>query len=311
MRSGTFCVLIVWLLFLCPALSAKSEQLSRSYPLPLVEMERVLYHWFDDSGFKSGRSSLEEGKVLFEASNEKESWQVILEPRSALATEVLAQCTFKKQPRRHRVDELWSHIARYIENSDTLKKNEQEATPEKLLAKSEAVVCIDVELQTSQIGLSGFLINPDGLILSTAHDLKGVKDMTVTLQDGRKFKGQLVRTDSQRDLALIDIMSEVDAFISLSGGRSRLKEGDRLFAASCPGGARVVTHSAVIIGPPRVMNNSLLWQVNMKTLPGSSGGPVFDEETNLVAMVVGRFRGTDSVGFLVSLKTIREFLSER
>lgn len=311
MRFGTFCFLIVSLLFVCPATSNESENLRRSYPLPLVELERVLHHWFADSGFKDGRTSLMEGKVLFEASNENESWKVILKPRSALGTEVMAQCTFKDQPRGHRVDELWSYIARYIENSDTLKRNEQEAKPEKLLFKAEAVVCIAVELQSSEIGLSGFFIDPDGLILSTAHDLKGVKDMTVTLQDGRKFKGRIVRTDFQRDLVLIDIMSEVSAFISVSEGRSSLKEGDRLFSISCPGGARVTTHSAVVIGPPRVRKNSLLWQVNMETLPGSSGGPVFDEEGNLVAMVVGRFRGTDSVGFLLSLDTIREFLGER
>jgi serine protease Do len=311
MRSRTFCGLVVLLLFQCPTLTAGSEQPSRSYPLPLVEMERVIYQWFADSAIKVTRDSTNGDKVLFKASSEEASWQVVLRPRSALATEISAQCVFHKQSSRDRVDELWSYIAEYIKDTQAVGSYDHEVTPEALLVKSEAVVCIDVELKTSQIGMSGFIISPKGLILSTAHDLKGVKDMTVTLQDGRKFKGQLVRTDFQRDLALIDIMSEVDAFISLSEGRGRLKEGDRLFSVTCPDGARVTSHSAVIIGPPRVRKNLLLWQVSMKTLPGSSGGPVFDEETNLVAMVLGRFRGTDSVGFLVPLETIREFLSEQ
>lgn len=311
MRSRTFCVLVVLLLFQCPALAAKSEQPSRSYPLPLVEMERVIYQWFADSAIKVTRGSINGGKVLFKASNDEVSWQVILRPRSALATEISAQCVFNRQSRRDRVDELWSYIAEYIKDTQGGVSYDHEVIPEALLVESEAVVCIDVELKTSQIGLSGFIISPNGLILSTAHDLRGIKGITVTLRDGRKFKGKLVRTDFQRDLSLIDIMSEVDTFISFSGGRSRLKEGDRLFSVTCPDGARVTSHSAVIIGPPRVMNNSLLWQVSMKTLPGSSGGPVFDEETNLVAMVLGRFRGTDSVGFLVPLETIREFLSEQ
>jgi serine protease Do len=49
----------------------------------------------------------------------------------------------------------------------------------------------------------------------------------------------------------------------------------------------------------------------MKTLPGGSGSPVFDGEGKLVAMVKGRYRGTDIVGFLTPLDIMRQFLDER
>jgi serine protease Do len=59
------------------------------------------------------------------------------------------------------------------------------------------------------------------------------------------------------------------------------------------------------------MNNAPLLQVIMKTLPGGSGSPVFDGEGKLVAMVKGRYRGTDIVGFLTPLDIMRQFLDER
>jgi serine protease Do len=59
------------------------------------------------------------------------------------------------------------------------------------------------------------------------------------------------------------------------------------------------------------MNNAPLLQVVMKTLPGGSGSPVFDREGSLVAMVKGRYRGTDIVGFLTPLEIMRQFLRER
>jgi len=48
----------------------------------------------------------------------------------------------------------------------------------------------------------------------------------------------------------------------------------------------------------------------MKIHPGSSGSPVFDEHGNLAAIVTGRYRGTDSVGFLIPFETLMEFLKE-
>jgi serine protease Do len=48
----------------------------------------------------------------------------------------------------------------------------------------------------------------------------------------------------------------------------------------------------------------------MEIYPGSSGSPVFDGEGNLVAVVKGRHRGTDSVGFLIPFETIVEFAKD-
>ena len=70
-------------------------------------------------------------------------------------------------------------------------------------------------------------------------------------------------------------------------------------------------HSAVVTGPLRVVRDVPLVQVSMETPLGSSGSPVFDAKGHFVAMVRGRYRGTDSVGFLTPLETIREFLTKR
>jgi serine protease Do len=48
----------------------------------------------------------------------------------------------------------------------------------------------------------------------------------------------------------------------------------------------------------------------METLPGSSGGPVFDGDGRLVGVVKGRYRGTESKGFVIPARTIVDFLEE-
>jgi serine protease Do len=61
---------------------------------------------------------------------------------------------------------------------------------------------------------------------------------------------------------------------------------------------------------PKRVEDLILWQVQMKIYPGSSGSPVFDGMGKLVGIVTGRYRGTDSVGFLIPFGTLMEFLKE-
>jgi serine protease Do len=280
--------------------------------MPVVEVERILWDWFVDSGLEASRSPLAAGQLLLKASNEEERWQITLRPRSALATEIQVLCAVNEQPDCQRLDQLWAYIAAYARNvSPAVKSYAQSTVPEAVLSKTEAVVCIGVDLEAGNIQLSGFAIDNKGLILATAHDLEGIKDIAVTLQDGRIFRGLLLKTDYRRDLALIDIRRKVNASVSLDGGRSALTEGERLFSINCAGNSGVNVHSAVVIGPPRAVHNLPLVQVSMETPLGSSGSPVFDPAGHFVAMVRGRYRGTDSVGFLTPLTTIREFLGKK
>ena len=53
-----------------------------------------------------------------------------------------------------------------------------------------------------------------------------------------------------------------------------------------------------------------LWQVRMKINHGSSGSPVFDSQGRLAAIVKGRFRGTESIGFLIPFESILQFLEK-
>ena len=310
MKARKLYILLLSLIFIYPAHLPVGASTQRSYSLPLIELERVVWLWLSNSGLHTSRFPLRSGQVWLQASNQEESWQISLNPRSALATEISATCTLNDQRSQHRVDELWIHIDGYVGNTGSGSELASEKSSEAVLSRSEAVVCIIVKLETGQVQLSGFLIDSDGLILATAHDLKAVEDITVSLEDGRKVKGHLLKTDFHRDLALIDIRTKVSSVISLSGGRAELAEGDTLMALGCADNRMLKLRPAIITGPPRLLNSLPLWQVTMEALPGSSGSPVFDAEGNLVALVRGRYRGTDSVGFLTPLATIRDFLEE-
>jgi serine protease Do len=140
--------------------------------------------------------------------------------------------------------------------------------------------------------------------------LKNLQEITVILYDGRQLKANLVKMDTHRDLALLDINAKFNTFISVAEGRNLLGMGESLYSVGCPIDVRGTIYSGIINSPPRRVNDLPLWQVNMHIHPGSSGSPVFDVQGNLVAIVKGRYRGTDSVGFLIPLETIIDFATD-
>ena len=303
-------LILVFFVLISIPLFAGTEGSLKLYPLPVAELEEVLLGWLTRSGFEVFRTSLKMGQVQLNAVKAEKNWQIFLKPRSPLATEVRATYTVGEQPDEAQLQKLWGYISGYTKGPSVERWDAYQGIPNAVLSQIESVVCIRAKTGKEDIQLSGFMVDQDGLIICTAHDLKRVLEIRVVLYDGQELKGHLVRMDSRRDLALIDINLKSTAFISLAKGRNLLGMGERLYSIGCPVNLRGTVFSGIINGPPRRVNDMTLWQVNMQIQPGSSGSPVFDAQGNLVAIVKGRYRGTDSVGFLIPFETIIEFVKE-
>jgi len=320
--SGRFALflLFLFLFFSHAALGGETESRTKLYPLPLNEMDEVVSTWLSGKGYSVQKTSLKTGEVKLSAVRNDEEWQILLKPHSALATEVQAVPTADEKSDLSEIGNLWAHISSYIEplptDAPSTKAPEVEGLtsskdiPTAVLAKIESVVCIRGNGNTGNMQSSGFVIDDRGLILSTAHELKGCSDITVSLYDGRAFKGDVIQIDPHRDLTLIHIGTKLDSAIDLNGGRDMIGMGEKLFSVGCPLDLVGTVFSGVLNGPQRRANDLVLWQVSMRIYPGSSGSPVFDIQGNLLAVVKGRYRGTDAVGFLIPLGTVLEFLRE-
>jgi serine protease Do len=302
-------------LFLCllltgtPALSV-GETSEKVYPLSLTELDEELFGWLTHAGFEVRRTFLEMGQVKLKGVRAEENWEIILKHHSPLATKVQAIHRSGDNPNGVQLQKLWDRILAYMEVPSYDSENSNQGIPTAVLSRLESVVCIKAKVGEEHFRFSGFIVNEEGLIISTAHIPQAVQSVRVTLYDGRKVKGRLVKIDPHRDLALVQAELRPETFISLAKGRNFLGMGERLYAIGCPIDLRGSINSGIINGPPRRLNDLVLWQADMKVYPGSSGSPVFDVQGNLVAVVKGRYRGTDSVGFLIPFETIMEFAKE-
>ena len=314
-------------LLLSQVLFAGTRSIPVICPLPLAETEALIVRWLVDSGFTVMQTAVEAGGVRLDAvkgvTNHlrpllnqggelkgSESWRIIIRPYSPLASALTAEYTLNGRPDRDKIKELQNLIDDYSGRLYPAKKGPDQDIPEVIISRNRYVVCIRAVINNKPVQFSGFIVGRDGLIISTAHDLAGGREVTVILNNGKELKGRLVKRDPGRDLSLIDTGARLDSSISLASARNILEVGERVYSVGCPYNHRGRIVSGIINGPPGRVNNHPLWQVDMKTLPGGSGSPVFDAHGNLVGVVKGRYRGTESRGFFITMETLIEFLKD-
>jgi serine protease Do len=297
--------------FICVPVCADKLDLSRSYPLPITEMQDVISKWLLDSDFKILRVDQEVSQVRLSAESREKIWDICLSQESALATRVTI-CKDRGCANNSDIqNRLWNYISEYV-NSPEIKVSDPELKiPNIILVQIESVVCIEAMVAGETYQASGFMVDDNGRvrIISTAHDLKDLKAINVILYDGSEIPGRILKIDFHRDLSLIQIDEKLVRFIPLSGGRKLLEPKENLYSISCPINLEKAVSSGKFTAPKRV-DDLILWQVQMKIHPGSSGSPVFDEQGNLAAIVKGRYRGTNSVGFLIPFDTLMAFFQE-
>lgn len=284
----------------------------RIYLLPETETEDVIAQWLQGKGYHLRRSTIDRYGIVLDGQKGDRIWRITLWPHSPLATRILAAYSVNGMPKPTGLQPLWSLLDDYIRNiMEAGPEENSRGIPAHILSRSESVVCIYVAYPEKPLQVSGFIIAKKGLIVCTAHGLKDLQQpLTVTLHDGRNLPGWVVKMDRRRDLTLVDVKTELDAAISLSDGKDLMGTGEKLFSVVCSANSNGSIFSGNVNGLPRKSDQQLYWQVDMQIHPGSSGSPVFDEQGHLVAVVKGRYRGAETVGFLIPFSSLMDFLSD-
>lgn len=125
---------------------------------------------------------------------------------------------------------------------------------------------------------SGFIISPDGLIMTNAHVVDGAQEVVVKLTDRREFKAKVLGIDKQSDIAVIRIDAKNLPTVQI-GDPSRVKVGQPVLAIGSPYGFDNTATAGIISAKSRSLpddNYVPFIQTDVAVNPGNSGGPLFD-----------------------------------
>ena len=193
-------------------------------------------------------------------------------------------------------------------------------TIQQVLAKVEpAVVAISIPgLRGEDAGAgTGFVVSPDGEVLTNAHVVAGTGTVEVTLPGETDARlADLVATDPRADIALIRIRGARGLATAELGRSSRLRVGEPVVAIgnalALPGGPSVTTGivsalERTVEGDGQILENMI--QTDAAINPGNSGGPLVDAGGRVVGINTAVIRGlAEGIGFAIPSDIVRPVL---
>lgn len=160
-------------------------------------------------------------------------------------------------------------------------------------------------LSQNTVSGSGFIISPDGYVVTNAHVVENADSIFVTLDDGRTYETELVGSDDYADVAVIKIEDQDLPYVEL-GDSSKLLIGELAIAIGNPTGrlSGTVT-SGVISALDRELSQSpiLLIQTDAALNPGNSGGVLLNAYGEVIGINQLKILHSDS-GYLDQIQGI-------
>ena len=152
---------------------------------------------------------------------------------------------------------------------------------------------------------SGFVIDPDGYVVTNNHVIDGAEEITVTLRNGRAYEASLVGADARTDLALLKVEAE-EPLPSVAFGESEgLRPGDWVVAVGNPFGLGGSVTAGIVSARGRDLPGGTLIdfiQIDAPINRGNSGGPAFNTEGEVIGVNTAIYSpngGSVGIGFAI------------
>ena len=170
---------------------------------------------------------------------------------------------------------------------------------------------------------SGFLISPDGYIVTNDHVAGNAKEITVTLTSGEKYKAELIGTDQVADIALLKIEGKGLPYIKL-GNSDDVIIGEWVIAFGNPFGLFDISDKpTVTVGVVSATKMNLraeegrvyrgMIQTDAAINSGNSGGPLVNSLGDVIAVnavIYTPNQGSIGLGFAIPINRVKSVIAE-
>ena len=156
---------------------------------------------------------------------------------------------------------------------------------------------------------SGFIIDPDGIILTNAHVVANASEVTVKLTDRREFTAKVIGVDPQTDVAVLKIDAKNLPAVKL-GDSDTVRVGEWVVAIGSPFGFENSVTSGIVSAKARALPDGTyvpFIQTDVAVNPGNSGGPLFNlkgEVIGINSQIYSSTGGYQGLSFAIPIDTV-------
>ena len=154
---------------------------------------------------------------------------------------------------------------------------------------------------------SGFIVSPDGTILTNAHVVDGASVVTVKLTDRREYTAKVVGLDKGSDVAVLKIEAANLPTVRLPSSDS-VQVGEWVLAIGSPYGFENTVTAGIVSAKSRALPDGSyvpFIQTDVAVNPGNSGGPLFNlkgEVIGINSQIYSRSGGSQGVSFAIPIE---------
>jgi len=163
---------------------------------------------------------------------------------------------------------------------------------------------------------SGFIISADGFLVTNNHVVAGADEIEVVLEDERRLPAELIGTDPATDIALLKVDADGKLPFVEWGASEALEIGDWVVAIGNPFGLGGTVTAGIVSARSRNIQSGPyddFIQTDAAINRGNSGGPLFDENGDVVGVNTAIFSptgGNIGIGFAVPSQVAAQIVAD-
>jgi serine protease Do len=163
--------------------------------------------------------------------------------------------------------------------------------------------------KTTSLG-SGFIVDTSGIVVTNNHVIADADEITIIMNDGSKFKAELVGVDKKTDLAVLKFTPTKPLTAVTFGDSDKLRLGDWVIAIGNPFSLGGTVTAGIVSAKNRDIatgpyDNYI--QTDAAINRGNSGGPLFNLDGEVIGvntLIISPTGGSIGIGFAVPSKTV-------
>ncbi len=156
---------------------------------------------------------------------------------------------------------------------------------------------------------SGFLINPEGYLLTNHHVVGTASVVQVELESGQSYDARVVGVSRQDDIALVQLPVH-NLPVAILGDSSQVQQGQSVIAIGSPLGFKHTATRGIISSLNVVLDGHTFLQSDASLNPGNSGGPLLDTHGRIIGINTMISKGGQGIGFSIPINAVAPLLEQ-
>ena len=164
--------------------------------------------------------------------------------------------------------------------------------------------------QPANFSGTGFALNNKGYLITSLHMVNASDSVYIGLKSGENIPARIVYTDTRLDIAILKLENDSvlkGASIPYSFKSTESDLGEKIFTLGYP--SDFIVYGEGSVSSAAGSGDTAQYQISIPVNPGNSGGPLFDEEGNVIGVIRGKNANAEGTGYAIKSVYIHSLIN--